>query len=313
MALRSIAPLARILFIFESAARTGSFSAAAREFNVTQPSVSRSIAQLEDRLGLRLFQRTPTGIALTPEGGEIFAVLRDSLEAIDRKVDAVRRRTAKTRISLSFSSSFATYWLVPRLRAFKAAFPNVELRLDLVQGMLGLPPPDADIATRVVEAGDPRYHIWPFAPEIILPVCSPAYLAERGPLDADPHRHVFLNLNDEHKAHWNRLLNPRERLEGIGTWDVFSDYSVALQAAQNGEGIALGWVSVVSRALRKGLLVRASASEIHTGRWHSLIAPKARPLQSVVPAICEWLVAVMRDDLTRIDAAFDDTSAESKG
>lgn len=301
MALRSIAPLARTLFIFEAAARTGSFSAAAREFNVTQPSISRSIAQLEERLGLRLFQRTPTGILLTAEGDEIFRTMRDSLAAIDRTVDAVRRRAAKTRITLSFSSSFATHWLVPRLRAFKATFPAVELRLDLVQGMLGQPPSNVDIATRVVEADDPRYHIWPFAPEIIMPVCSPAYLAERGPLDADPQRHVFLNLNDEHKAHWTRLLNSRERLEGIGTWDVFSDYSVALQAAQNGEGIALGWVSVVSRALREGLLVRACASEIHTGRWHSLIAPKARPLQPVVPAICDWLIAVMRDDLVRLD------------
>ncbi|MFS2012579.1 LysR substrate-binding domain-containing protein [Azospirillum sp. CT11-132] len=303
MALRSIAPLARTLFIFEAAARTGSFSAAAREFNVTQPSVSRSIAQLEDRLGLRLFQRTPTGIMLTPDGDEIFRTLRDSLEAIDRTVDAVRQRVAKTRITLSFSSSFATQWLVPRLRSFKAAFPSVELRLDLVQGMLGQPPANVDIATRVVEADDPRYHIWPFAPEIIMPVCSPGYLAERGPLDADPQRHVFLNLNDEHKAHWNRLLSSPERLEAVGTWDVFSDYSVALQAAQNGEGIALGWVSVVSRTLGEGLLVRACASEIRTGRWHSLIAPKSRPLHPMVPAICEWLIAVMLDDLRRINVA----------
>lgn len=301
MALRRIAPLARTLFIFEAAARTGSFSAAAREFNVTQPSVSRSIAQLEDRLGLRLFQRTPTGIILTADGDEIFRTMRDSLEAIDRTVDAVRQRVERTRVTLSFSSSFATHWLVPRLRTFKAAFPTVELRLDLVQGMLGQPPSDADVATRIVEADDPRYHVWPFAPEIIMPVCSPTYLAERGPLEADPQRHVFLNLNDEHKAHWNRLLNPRERLESIGTWDVFSDYSVALQAAQNGEGIALGWVSVASRALCEGHLVRAGAGEIRTGRWHSLIAPKDRPLQPVVSAICEWLIAVMRDDLDRLD------------
>jgi DNA-binding transcriptional LysR family regulator len=305
MSLRSIAPLARTLFIFEAAARTGSFSTAAREFNVTQPSVSRSVAQLEDRLGVRLFLRTPTGVTLTTEGDEIFRTLRDSLEAIDRTVDAVRQRVAKTRVTLSFSSSFATQWLVPRLRAFKAAFPNVELRLDLVQGMLGQPPSDVDIATRVVEADDPRYHIWPFAPEIIMPVCNSAYLAEHGPLDGDPQRHVFLNLNDEHKAHWSRLLNSHERPEAVGTWDVFSDYSVALQAAQNGEGIALGWVSVVSRALCEGLLVRACASEIRTGRWHSLIAPKARPLHPMVPAICEWLIAVMHDDLRRLDIAPD--------
>lgn len=300
MTLRSIAPLARTLFIFEAAARTGSFSAAAREFNVTQPSISRSVAQLEDQLGVRLFQRTPQGITLTPEGDEIFRTVRDSLAAIDRSVDAVRQRAAKTRVTLSFSSSFATHWLVPRLRAFKVSFPKVELRLDLVQGMLGQPPAEADLATRVVDADDPRYHVWPFAPEIILPVCSPSYLAERGPLTADTDRHVFLNLNDEHKAHWSQLLNPKGRLESIGTWDVFSDYSVALQAAQNGEGIALGWVSVASRALCEGLLVRANAHEIRTGRWHSLIAPRNRPLQPVVPDICDWLISAMKLDLDRV-------------
>ncbi len=302
MTLRSIAPLARTLFIFEAAARTGSFSAAAREFNVTQPSVSRAIAQLEDRLDIRLFLRLPTGIELTTEGEEIYRTMQAGLLALDRTIADLRQRTAKSRVTLSFSSSFATHWLVPQLRAFKAAFPDVELRLDLVQGLLGQPPAEADIATRVVDADDPRYHIWPFAPEIILPVCSPTYLAEHGPLDADPQRHVFLNLNDEHQDLWKRLLNTQARPDNIGTWDVFPDYSVALQAAQNGEGIALGWISVASRALCKGLLVPASSNEIRTGRWHSLIAPKARPLQPVVPEICEYLIALMNADLQRLDA-----------
>lgn len=293
--LRLTAP--RSLFVFESAARTGSFSAAAREFNVTQPSISRAIAQLEADLGLRLFDRGPTGTSLTADGQRIFAAVTEGFGTIGQAIGAARG-ARRMNVMLSFSSSFATHWLLPQWRDFKAAFPAVELRLDLVQGMLGEVPPAADIATRIVDPDDPRFHIWPFAPEIVLPVCSPAYLADRGPLGTVPQGHVFLNLDDAHADHWRKVLAcPPGR---AGQWHSFSDYSVALQAAERGEGIALGWVSVVSRALREGTLVRASDRVIRTGRTHSLIAPRARALRPVIPQVCEWLAARMADDLADI-------------
>jgi len=286
----------RALFVFEAAARTGSFSAAGREFNVTQPSVSRAIAQLEGELCLRLFDRGPTGIALTPAGQRIFDAVSQGFSGIAGAIAEAQGQLARTRVTLSFSSSFATHWLLPRLDRFKAAFPGIELRLDLVPGMLGDPPPHADIATRIVRADDPRHHIWPFAPEIILPVCSPAYLASRGPLTDDPSGHVFLNLDEAHGGYWQSLLG-RAR---SGQWHSFSDYSVVLQAAERGEGIALGWVSVVSRPLRLGTMVAASDKTLRTGRHHSLIAPRARFLAPVVPQICDWLAGLMAEDLAAI-------------
>lgn len=293
--LRLTAP--RTLFVFEAAARTGSFSAAACEFNVTQPSVSRAIAQLEADLGLRLFDRGPGGISLTPDGQRIFAAVTEGFGTIGQAIGVAQGRQ-RVQVMLSFSSSFATHWLVPRLRDFKAAFPAVELRLDLVQGMLGEVPAGTDIATRIVADDDPRFHAWPFAPEVILPVCGPGYLAERGPLANDPARHAFLTLDGVHLDHWRELASCRP--DEAGSWHSFSDYSVALQAAQNDEGIALGWVSVVSRALREGTLVRASHRVIRTGRTHSLIAPKTGPLRPVIPQICGWLAARMADDLAAI-------------
>ena len=288
----------RALFVFEAAARTGSFSAAAREFNVTQPSISRAIAQLETELGLRLFDRSPTGVSLTAEGQRIFDAVSQGFAGIAAAVAEAQDRVARGRMTLSFSSSFATHWLLPRLSSFKEAFPNIELRLDLAQGMLGDMPANADIATRIVHDDDPRYHIWPFAPEVILPVCSPDYLSRRGPLTGDLSRHVFLNLDDAHGAHWERLLGPD--FERSGHWHRFSDYSVVLQAAERGEGIALGWISVVARALREGRMVEASHNALRTGRNHSLIAHRSKPLTPVVPQICEWLAERMAEDLAAI-------------
>lgn len=294
-----LVPSARNLFIFEAAARTGSFSAAAREFNVTQPSVSRSMAQLEDALGVRLFVRGPKGTTLTQDGNEIFQAVRNGIEGISRSIEAVKGRAQRRQINLSFSSSFATHWLIPKLREFKRSFSDVELRLDLAQGMLGDPPPEADISTRIVAPDDLRFHIWRLAPEVIIPVCSPAYLSERGAL-GDGTGHVFLNLNDEHSGHWATLLGHARELEAVGTCYRFSDYSVALQAAQNGEGVALGWVSVAAGALRRGALVSVTSRPIRTGRWHSLIVPRSRGLKSPLPEICEWLVANMAADIDAI-------------
>lgn len=294
-----LVPSARNLFIFEAAARTGSFSAAAREFNVTQPSVSRAIAQLEASLKIRLFLRSPTGTTLTRDGEEIFRAVHDGIGSIGRVIGGVQARAVRRRVNLSFSSSFATHWLIPRLRDFKRSFPDVELRLDLAPGMLGEPPPDADIATRIVADDDARYHIRRFAPEMILPVCSPAYLSERGPL-GDGTGHAFLNLNDEHASHWAAVLGHGRGLDDVGTCHRFSDYSVALQAARNGEGVALGWVSVVAGALREQGLVKASDRRVCTGRWHSLIVPRARGLISPIPEICDWLVASISADLQAV-------------
>jgi LysR family glycine cleavage system transcriptional activator len=294
--LRLAAP--RTLFVFEAAARTGSFSAAAREFNVTQPSVSRAIAQLEAELGLRLFDRVPTGTALTIDGQRIFDAVSQGFTGIAAAIADTQQQLARTRVTLSFSSSFATHWLLPRLRSFNAAFPGMELRLDLAQGMLGDPPAHADIATRIVRNDDSRYHIWPFAPEVIMPVCSPGYLMERGPLMDDPSCHVFLNLDDEHEIQWQKFLD--RRFIRPGQWHSFSDYSVILQAAERGEGIALGWVSVVSRALREGTMVAASDKILQTGRYHSLIAPRLTPLSPLIPRICNWLTEQMAEDLTAI-------------
>lgn len=305
--LARLVPSPRALFIFEAAARAGSFTAAAAEFNVTQPSVSRSIAQLEAALGLKLFARGARGLTLTPEGTELHAAMREASARIGETIAALQARRdgqGKPVVTLSLSSSFVAHWLLPRLGAFNAAFPQVDLRFDLIAGVLPDVPPNVDLATRIVPEDDGRHHRWPFAPEIIVPVCSPAYLAARGPLDhdGDGAGHVFLHLSDHALPQWAKVWgHVAERGTTRGTWHEFTDYAVILQAALNGEGIALGWVSVIASALLKRTLVPASERRIRTGRWHSLIAPRSRPLAPVVAEIAQWLQSRMADELRQLE------------
>jgi LysR family glycine cleavage system transcriptional activator len=297
----------RGLLIFEAAARLGSFTAAAAEFNITQPSVSRSVAELEAAVGVRLFERGPRGLELTDEGAELYSVVRESIGRMSDTIQAIQARKkspGKPIVTLSLSSSFVAHWLLPRLGEFNAAFSNVDLRFDLIAGALRNVPDNVDLATRIVAEDDTRYHRWPIAPEIIIPVCSPSYSRARGKLDhdGDGANHVFLHLSDHAMAQWAKVWgNVANRATSMGTWHEFTDYAVILQAAMNGEGIALGWVSVISSALLKETLVPASERRIKTGRHHSLIAPRSKPLDPVVVDIAEWLRSRVADELKLLE------------
>lgn len=298
-----LVPSARGLLIFEAAARRGSFTAAAAEFNISQPSVSRNIAQLEAAIGVPLFERRPSGLTLTGDGRDLHLAVHDGLERIGEALLRIRARTRTSRqvVTLSLSSSFVAHWLLPRLSRFNAAFPEVDLRFDLIPGILRAIPDTVDLATRILP-DDGQYHRWNLAPEIILPVCSPAYRAARGPWEESAREgHVFLHLSEHSPKLWGTgpgKGGPGKAAPGI--WHEFSDYAIILQAALNGEGIALGWVSVVSTALIAGTLVPASGWRLRTGRFHTLLAPKSRPLTPVVAEIAGWLAAESAEDIERL-------------
>ncbi len=303
--LGKLIPSPRALLIFEAAARVGTCSAAAREFNLTQPSVSRNIAQLEQHLGVTLFNRSPTGLELTPEGDFLYRALSDGLAKVETALrELIAERTRKQVVELSLSTAFVTHWLIPRLSDFHRAFPEVDLRFQLISGTLRGAPGNVDLAMRMhptEHAAD--HHSWWFAPEIVLPVCSPAYAAAHGTLDAPLREtgHVLLHLADpllDWEKYWGGVARRRTRREN---WLEFSDYAVVLQGAMNGEGIALGWLTVVARALGEGKLVPASERRVRTGRDYHLFAPRAKPVRDVVLAIRDWMIAQMQLDMERIE------------
>ncbi|WP_306152154.1 LysR family transcriptional regulator [Roseovarius sp. MMSF_3281] len=296
----------KALFIFEAAARCGSFTAAASEFNVSQPSISRTIGQLEEILGFPLFLRRARGIKLTPEGRMLYDSVSIGFGGIETALQIIRQRRERLRekplVTLSLSSSFVAHWLVPRFSEFNERFPDVDLRFELVSGKLGDIPNSVDLATRVVEPDEDRYVTWAFAPEVILPVCSPQYLEQHGPI-CDAGGHVLLHLSDHDEDDW-RGIHLSAGTEDRNTWHVFSDYSVVLQAALAGKGIALGWLSVLSGALLDERLVPASTHCFTTGRVHSLVAPAARPIPAVVTEIRDWLIAEMDAEVKHVRDKF---------
>ena len=173
--LRRKLPSSHALFVFDAAARNGSFTAAAAELNVTQPAVSRMLGQFEDYLGVRLFDRTNGRAALTEDGEILYRHVSDGFRSIEGGlIEIDRRRKGTETVTLSVSSAFTTHWLMPRIDKLQRQFPTVDLRFQLISGPLRGPVDNVDLGMRFRDRYDPERNGALVMKEVMLPICSPA-------------------------------------------------------------------------------------------------------------------------------------------
>lgn len=293
------------LRVFESAARCLSFTVAASELHVTQVAVSRMVARLEDSVGVRLFIRHRNGLQLTEDGAILFASVSDGFSKMQAGLRELRRRrTSRNTVTLSLSSGFTSHWLMPRYSKFQEAVPGINLRFQLTDSILHGDVDEVDLGMRMYS---PAQHLqsWSFCPEIVVPLCSPEYLARMGSFKeaADSGNHTLIHLTTT-TMDWDGYCS-RSGLKHSrqGNSLSFSDYALVIQAALLGQGVGLGWVSVVSGVVRSGLLVPASAYVVRTGKEYRLVARNG-PLGAEVCNVRDWLIAEMEDDLKSIGTRY---------
>jgi DNA-binding transcriptional LysR family regulator len=288
------------LFVFEAAARTGNFSHAAQALGVTQPAVSRTIAALEARLGRQLFVRHGPKIELTTYGEQLSKTASGALAAIDDLIASWDQLDSdRDGVLLSISSAMATQWLIPRLGEFRERFPETDLRFELIAGTVtGNPLNKCDLGLRITPPGgmDPAAF---YVQERIQPVGSAAYVREHGTLErpVPGKSHTFIALTD-HWCSWHefatrtgvKLPEPHQIL-------TFTDYSVVLQTALSGQGLALGWISVTSKLLLDAVLVAASDAYLDTGKNCYLIGPGNRPISPSATAVRRWMIEQIWSDI----------------
>lgn len=177
--LRRKLPSSSSLFVFEAAARCGSFTRAADELCVSQPAVSRMLSRLEEHLGVQLFERVRGGARLTESGSILYRRVQEGFSTIESAISEIEARaTGIETVTLSVSTAFTTHWLMPRMRRFSERFPTVDMRYQLMSGRIGGPLVDVDLGMRYLEAGSLKATDSLVIPEIILPVCNPQYLAD---------------------------------------------------------------------------------------------------------------------------------------
>jgi len=284
---------------FEAAGRLLSFTRAAGELFVTQSALSRQVQALEEALGVPLFERRHRALALTPAGAALHRDVAAALAAIAGAAERARAATREPGLTLTTTVSFASLWIVPRLSAFRALHPEVEVYISANDRTVDLARGDVDLAIRYcAEQTAPRDGIRLFG-ERMLPVVSPAVAHDpRTPLKrpADLARHVLIHLDDpEGRTPW---LDWRAWLSANGEPGLkpagslrFTLYDQVIQAAVGGQGVALGRLPMIASHLRDGRLVAPFPKKFDSARgYYVLVAPHARERDDV-RAFVAWLAA----------------------
>jgi len=220
------------LFVFEVCARLMSFTRAAAELGVSQPAVSLAMRQFEQAIGQALFERRHRAIRLTEAGELLYGEVSLSLERILRAAREINREPSLALVTLSISTAFANYWVMPRLTRLHSALPGIDLRLQVVDRDLDLEHEKVSLGIRRGRGDWPGYRSASIAREEMLAVASPAYLAQHGVPGSieDMERHQFIHLEEPYR--------PRPKWR-----DWFQSFG--LEFIDNGEGLRLNDYALV--------------------------------------------------------------------
>jgi LysR family glycine cleavage system transcriptional activator len=293
--LRTKLPPANSLVVFEAAARHLNFTRAAQELNVTQAAVSRQIQILEAFLGTSLFQRTPRTLRLTPAGLHLQKSVTMGLEHIANTVADIRRVGPRADITVATSVTFASYWLMAHIHKFRAINPDIELKVVASAPVSNLAAAGIDLAVRYGTGRWPGVEAIHLLDNEVFPVCAPSYLRGRKPFRKPRELldEVLLHLV-EYDRNWvtwqawlgdfNVLWKPTKK--GL----EFDNYLVLIQAAIDGQGIALGGQRLAEDFITRGALVRPIDATMRSKRAFHLLVPKDAPLSEPARLFSDWII-----------------------
>ena len=283
------------LFVFEVCGRLMSFTRAAAELGVSQPAVSLAMRQLEQALGQALFLREHRAIRLTEAGERLFTEVSISFGRILKTLNQITPLSTPALVTLSISTAFANYWIMPRLTRLHQALPGIDLRLQVVDRDLDLEHENVSLGIRRGRGNWPGYHSATIAREELLAVASPAYLAAQGVPrsleDLEHHQFVHLEEPFRPRPQWRDWfeafkLEYVDRGEGLR----LNDYALVIQAAMAGEGIALGWRHVVDSLIKSRLLVPVVPQSWITGEEFHLIWSDKSTLTESACQVRDWII-----------------------
>jgi len=284
---------------FEAAARLLSFTRAGEELHLTQSAVSRQIKDLEEQLGVTLFERRHRALALTEAGRALFPAAAQVLQAMRAATDRLRALSARRALAVTTTHSFAALWLIPRLARFTRAHPGVDVRIAADTRVQDLEREGLDIAIRHGAASLAGPNALRLFGERVFPVCSPKLLADpKRPLHqpADLRHHVLLQYDDPDGRHpwlhWKTWLEV-ERLTDLRPAGslLFSGYEQIIPAAIAGNGVALGRSPLVREALASGELVAPFKRSADPARAYFAIVSKNSAVRPEVAEFLAWLRA----------------------
>lgn len=287
-------PSLNALAAFEAAARHLSLTRAATELNVTPGAVSKQVKALELEIGRPLFLRLHRAMELTPEGETVARALQEAFERVSATLQQVSHNPALRSVSIGSTMAFAQFWLMPRLHDFWNAHQDIVIDHMISDRNADLFRNDVDLRIRYGDGGWPDETAVKLFDDRIAAVASPGFAA----------RHKVKQAKDMAGL-------PLLSVEGVDwTWTTWSDflratgaphrklglrrfnsYVIALQAAQDGQGLALGWMNMIKPLLSKRALVQVTSNEIAAPQAFYVTWNSKRALSREAETLRDWLLS----------------------
>lgn len=261
----------KLLTAFEAVARHLNFTHAATELNVQQPSISRRVAELEAELGVQLLVRTRPNAALTAEGDLLFRAVTSGIAQVEDAMNHVRAQPERNVVVVNTTIGFASCYLMQRLAEFRLKHPDIAIELVSRDQNEAYQSVNADV---VIVFDDPKNlptskSACIFS-EKLIPVGKPGvFHPVGGDMKALP-RHELLYLSTGVHSHdWDIYFNGMNTsLHAPASEQKFTSFMVYLQAALNGDGIILGWETLLQNLLDHGQLIRLTTRHVETDRGY---------------------------------------------
>lgn len=284
--------------VFEAAARHGSFTRAAQELNLSQPTVSHHIRHIEEQLDIVLFARHHNRLRVTSAGEQLSAAVALGFGHVEQEIRTILSQAHPGGLTLACSMGFANGWLLPRFSGLRRAIGSTMVNVATTDWLAGYDRDAADLI--IVWAGDrqsPHERVSLF-PETVSPVCSPEFLARHPQLTGPcPPEHLMslpllhFDERDSQFMNWVKWFDhmglrydpPKDRY-------MFSNYEFLLQAVTEGEGIGLGWDHLIEELLEARSLVRIGQPIQGEETAYFLEVRRGRAPNDLLDRVIEWFV-----------------------
>ncbi len=271
---------------FEAAARHLSFKSAAAELHVTPGAVSQQVKALEDVLGVALFERIHNGLILTEEGQRYLAPVRSAFTGISAATQMISPRVAGADLTIGVEPDFGVKWLVPKIPAFQACFPEARIRIANAVSAEDVAAGRVDIALLPGISSFQGLSCRTLVAETLAPACAPHVISRAG---ESPDRIALLTHGDESSwalwfnSHGEGSLQASEKV-------AFDDRDLAVYAAINGNGFVLASSIQDAETLTAGRLIQPFTARIETGLTYYLLVPGGRVDCPHEKAFSDWVL-----------------------
>lgn len=315
MAIR-VPPMAALRAL-DAAARHLSYTKAAQELHVTQSAISHQIHHAEELWDLKLFERHGRRLRLTPAGQALAPIVRDFLDRLTTTLQELSNDEQRNSLRVTLLQSFAFKWLVPRLGRFNRRYPEVDIWISTSEELVDFGRDQADVGIRLGFGEWPGVHSTLLLREYVFPVCSPRFLQRVKP-PATPADLLDYPLI----RRYSRDITPRWRdwfrdagvaVKSLPRGTRFSETSMAIQAALDDQGIALGRSAHVADDLAAGRLVKLFNVYSESRVAYYVVCSQGREGEPAIRAFREWLLEEARIAQAEFDAVVLDAVPSTQG